>query len=318
MTSYVVVTEYVVQGHGDQKFTPGVTKEFLERVSSISSVATELYRQLADSILVEQPSSLGFPSNVAQSSYYPGDLRISREEIAAVSKTLKENSIYPENTRIHKTILKDKVVFDVLQGSAIVDCEFRELQGPNSIVIRVIRGDHSRELNLICNCLEAARKYTANSRQEKIISDYQDSFRSGVTEIYKQAQKSWVQDLKPTVETILGFIEPYRDPFGVRAEFEGVVAVVDSEETKVLASLVLESTKFIRRLPWAQGTHENNGKGPFERDLFEPPDFTSVHVGRPLRFIQMELFLLTLNLVLAYCSSIIFLDINLPNVSTGE
>jgi dipeptidyl-peptidase III len=249
------------------------------RVSSISSVATELYRQLADSILVEQPSSLGFPSDVAQSSYYLGDLRISREEIAAVSKTLEENSIYPENTRIRKTILRDKVVFDVLQGSAIVDREFRELQGPNSIVIHIIRGDHSRELNLICDCLEAARKYAANSRQEKIISDYQDSFRSGDIEIYKQAQKSWVQDLKPTVETILGFVEPYRDPFGVRAEFEGVVAVVDPEETKVLTSLVLESTKFIRRLPWAQGTHENNGKGPFERDLFEPPDFTSVHGG---------------------------------------
>jgi hypothetical protein len=51
---------------------------------------------------------------------------------------------------------------------------------------------------------------------------------------------------------------------------------VDSEEAKVLT---LESTKFIRRLPWAQGTHENNEKGPFERDLFEPPDFTSVHGG---------------------------------------
>src|SRR5580700_9880914 len=178
MASHVIVTEqHVIQGHGDQKFIPRVTKEFLERVSSTSSVAAELYRQLADSILAEQPSSLGFPSDVAQSSYYPGDLRISREEIAAISKTLEENSIYPENTRIRKTMLRDKVVFDVLQGSAIVDCQFRELQGPNSTVIRIIQGDHSRELNLICDCLEAARKYAANSRQEKIISDYQDSFR---------------------------------------------------------------------------------------------------------------------------------------------
>jgi dipeptidyl-peptidase III len=279
MTSNVIITEHVVQGYGDQKFIPRVTKEFLERVSSKSSVATELCKQLADTVLAEQPSSLGFPSDVTQSSYYPGDSQISREEIAEVSKILKENSIYLENTRIRKTILKDKIVFDVLQGSAIVDGQFLEFQGPNSTLIRIIRGDHSRELSLICDCLEAARKYTANPRQENIISQYQDSFRSGDIETYKQAQISWVQDYKPTVETILGFVEPYRDPFGARAEFEGIVAVVDSEETQVLTSLVSESTKFIKRLPWAQGTHENNGKGPFERNLFESPDFTSVHGG---------------------------------------
>ena len=154
----------MVQGPGDQKFIPRVTKGFLERVSSISRVATELYRQLADSILAEQPRSLGFPSDIAQCSYYPRDLRISREGIATVSKTLEENSICPENTRIRKTNLRDKVVFDVLQGSAIVDGQFHEPQGPNSIVLRIIRGDHSRELSLICDRLEAARKYAANSR----------------------------------------------------------------------------------------------------------------------------------------------------------
>jgi dipeptidyl-peptidase III len=176
-------------------------------------------------------------------------------------------------------MLGDKVMFDVLQGSASVDDQFRELQGPNSMVIRIIRADYSRELGLICDCIEAARQYAVNSHQEKIISEYQDSFRSGYIEMYKQAQKSWAQDRKPAVETISGFVEPYRDPFGARAEFEGEVAVVDPEETKVLTSLVLESTKLIRHFPWAQGTHENSGKGPFERDLFEPPDFTSVHSG---------------------------------------
>lgn len=56
--------------------------------------------------------------------------------------------------------------------------------------------------------------------RRKLFSEYQDSFRSGDVEVYKQAQNSWVQGLKPTVQTILGFVEPYRDPFGARAEFE--------------------------------------------------------------------------------------------------
>lgn len=305
----------LIQGHGDQKFVPRVTKEFLQKISSVSRTAFELYTHLSDSILAEQPSGLGFPSNVAQSSYYPGNLQISREEIAAVSKTLEKTSIYPENTRIRKTILEDRVVFDVLQASTILDSQPRELQGPNSETIRIIRGDHSLELSRICDCLEEAQKYAANSRQEKVISEYQENFRSGDMEIYRQSQKSWVQDVKPNVETILGFVEPYRDPFGARAEFEGIVAIMDPEETKVLTSLVSESTTFIRRLPWTQNIHEKNGRGPFERDTFEPPDFTSIHGLSSLLVYPSRVEPLTLHKVLAYCSSILFLGINLPNVS---
>jgi dipeptidyl-peptidase III len=249
----------------------------MEKIFSISRFTSELFGQVADAIFAEQPSSLGYPSDVAHSSYYPGELLISREEIAAVSKTLLDKSISLENTRISKKFSGNKVVFDVLQGSGTVHSQPLELQGPNSEFIRVVQGDHSRELSLICNCLEEARKYAASALQAEIISEYQESFRNGDIQVYKQSQVSWVQDVKPAVETILGFIEPYRDPFGARAEFEGIVAMVDSEETEVLSLLVSESTTFIRRLPWAQNSEENNGKGPFERDLFQPPDFTSVH-----------------------------------------
>lgn len=98
-------------------------------------------------------------------------------------------------------------------------------------------------------------------------------------ETYRDSQKIWVKDRNPAVEIILGFVETYRDPYGVRAEFEGVVGIVDADETKVLAKLTQNSTKFIRRLPWASGykEDENRGMGPFERDLFDPPDFTSLH-----------------------------------------
>lgn len=89
-------------------------------------------------------------------------------------------------------------------------------------------------------------------------------------------------------------MEPYRDPYGSRAEFEGVVAISDREETELMTKLVEESSKVIRRLLWVLVASENDGNGHFEKVLFEPPDFTSIHA-------------------LAYCSSIIFPGINLPN-----
>lgn len=74
---------------------------------------------------------------------------------------------------------------------------------------------------------------------------------------------------------------------------KGLVAIADDKETMLLGKLVENSAQFIRRLPWTVDG-ENDGKGPFEKALFEPPDFSSIHT-------------------LAYCSSIIFPGINLPN-----
>ena len=116
-----------------------------------------------------------------------------------------------------------------------------------------------------------------------------------------------MKDIKPAVETQFGFIEPYRDPFGVRAEFEGLVALVDAEETKLLTKLVENSARFIRRLPWAGVSNgENDGKGPFEKDLFEAPDFTSLHGMRA------DCFHIRLYLTWSMCSACILFEHNLP------
>lgn len=201
---------------------------------------------------------------------------MSPSEIAYVSKIQEENSIYQENTRIEKSLINDQKVFKILQAS--IERDEPLMLGGSSIhgVVLMVRGDHSLELKKICSCLEEARKYVANPLQEQFLLKYQESFTTGNIEAYKESQKVWVKDIKPKVETILGFVEPYRDPFGTRSEFEGLVAVVDNEQTKKLTALVNDSSTYIRRLPWAEGTTENNGKGPFETSLFEPPDFTSL------------------------------------------
>jgi dipeptidyl-peptidase III len=71
-------------------------------------------------------------------------------------------------------------------------------------------------------------------------------------------------------------IEPYRDPYGVRCEWRGVISVADPEETAKLTTLVKDSTKFIRTLPWAV-PGINDGKGPFEKNEFRAPDFSVVY-----------------------------------------
>lgn len=256
----------------------------------------KLYDDIAEPILSTPPFSLGYPGEFSQSAYYPGPCIISADEIALVSQALEDFSIFPENTRIRKVKSIEFPVFEVLQASTEKDVTAQEFVLPDSKgVMRIIRQDHSNELVQICISLAEASKYAANENQKTFISQYIESFRTGSLHAYRNSQRTWINDETPRIENIFGFVEPYRDPYGTRAEFEGLVALADAEETKALKRLVEHSATFIRRLPWADGTStENENKGPFEKALFEPPDFTSIHA-------------------LAYCSSIIFPGINLPN-----
>jgi dipeptidyl-peptidase-3 len=255
-----------------------MTKEVLERLSKKSPKLESLCEKIAAPILSIPPWSLGYPSNSAQSSYYPDSVTITKDEIRAVSQSLGDHSIYPENTRIRKIVEAGKPVFEILTASARTEVEIKEWELPElQATVRFKYGDHAKEMTKICECLAKASEFAANENQRLFIAQYIESFQTGSLDAYRDSQRTWVKDKSPSVENIFGFVEPYRDPNGSRSEFEGLVAIPDEEETRLLAELVQKSATFIRRLPWAEGSNENDGKGPFEKSLFEAPDFTSIH-----------------------------------------
>lgn len=218
------------------------------------------------------PFGLGYPSEIAQSCYYLGnDIEVS--DIDLVSKVLEKHAVFPENTRLRR--IDNGTGFEVLLASAecgeVAQLPLTEDEGS----VRLIRGDYSADLKRVCAELTEASKHVANDLQKQVLDAYTASFQNGSLDTYRDSQRLWARDKAPRVENIFGFVEPYRDPHGIRAEFEGLVAIADDEETRLLSKLVQNSATFILRLPWAAS--ENDGKGPFEKNLFEPPDFSSIH-----------------------------------------
>ena len=158
-------------------------------------------------------------------------------QIEDIQKFMEANQILAENTRLVKKELEGgKVEFVLLKASGTKkphsDDEKLEYDLPDGNKLKIQYGDYEREMALIADSLEKAIPHAANETQKNMLEQYVKSFRSGSLEAHKESQKYWVKDVGPKVEVNIGFIETYRDPAGVRGEWEGLVSTVNAEQTE--------------------------------------------------------------------------------------
>jgi dipeptidyl-peptidase-3 len=261
---------------GDSKFIPRLAAEKLAALGKVSDASKhyELCKDAFYETKVEDLMHLGYPPQHL-TSYYPDSPEITKDEIAAVSDFVKENgNLLPENTRLTKLSSGD---FELLIASAETEPSERDVSetsftldaGPvKGKKITLKYGDHAKEMGKIASYLAEAKKHSANQYQSDMHGEYVKSFKTGSMTAHVQSQRHWIKDKGPDVESNIGFIETYRDPHGIRGEWEGFVSMVNKERTKAFAHLVAEAPKNIKKLPWP---------AEFEK-TFVAPDFTALEV----------------------------------------
>ncbi len=265
---------------GDAKFVPRLSQESFQALASTSPDASRYYEAAREGIFAHEDRRrmhLGYIDDGHVSQYYPDSPSVTKEEIISIGEFVDGKKLEIYNTRLHKTPEGD---FDLLIASAetappadggdIGTQTEWELEGKlQGKKLRLVYGDHSRELKKISQAIELARENAGNKTQAMMHAEYARSFQTGSAEAFKRSQQSWVQDKGPMVECNIGFIESYRDPHGVRAEWEGFVAMVNQERTRAFGRLVDMAPSLIPKLPWSTD---------FEKDHFLSPDFTSLEV----------------------------------------
>uniref|UniRef100_A0A0L0NWE3 Dipeptidyl peptidase 3 n=1 Tax=Candidozyma auris TaxID=498019 RepID=A0A0L0NWE3_CANAR len=259
---------------GDSKFVPRVAQEDFAAIVKAANKPelAQLYDIVKEPLFATSPALLGWPEKGQLSNYYPECASvIKKEEIEAINAALADRSIMPENTRVIK---KSDSEFVVLVASALkentVDYYPKDaIHLKSGALVTIQFGDHSKEFIEITKNIQEAGKHAANETQKKMIEFYAQSFETGSMKAHKESQIQWVKDLGPQVESNIGFIETYRDPSGVRGEWEGLVAMVNQDRTAKFATLVNNASTLIPYLPWDKF---------YEKDTFTPPDFTSLEV----------------------------------------
>lgn len=96
--------------------------------------------------------------------------------------------------------------------------------------MNLVYGDHTTEMTLIANYHKHAAENAANENQTKMQLAYVKSFEEGSLEAFKDSQRFWIRDKGPMVESNIGFVETYRDPHGVRGEWEGMKRELDTQQ----------------------------------------------------------------------------------------
>lgn len=286
------------KGFGDVKFVPRCSPEALHALASrTSDDAVKLLDRCKSAIYANEGQAglmhFGFPGQGHMSSYYPDSPDITQQEIEQAGDFLGKKKLLPENTRIRK---REDGIYEVLIASALSKPPLGgsdtgeetawDLEGPlKGKKISLVFGDHQEEMAKIALEIKKAGKYAANPTQKMMMDEYALSFGTGSLNAFKESQKLWVKDIGPEVECNIGFIETYRDPAGIRGEWEGFAAMVNKERTRAFKKLVDAAPAMISKLPWSS---------EFEKDTFTPPDFTSLEV-------------------LSFASSGIPAGINIPN-----
>ncbi|KAH7107850.1 dipeptidyl-peptidase III [Auriculariales sp. MPI-PUGE-AT-0066] len=258
---------------GHSKFIPRADRAAFEKVVDASvnaAFARPIWNELADHIYALEPEAaclIGDPNKGHISNYYLGEQLTTAEEVALVQKAAEELKVKVLNTRVRKLSSNS---FELLIASVNKSTTTHKLTiDGTELELSLVYGDYSTELAKANEFLAKAIPVAANDHQRAMLKDYIKSFETGSVEAHEDASRHWVKDVGPVVESYIGFIETYTDPFGGRAEWEGFTAIVNKELSAKYEKLVDGAPELIKVLPWGK---------EYEVDVFRRPDFTALEI----------------------------------------
>ena len=160
-------------------------------------------------------------------------------------------------------------------------------------------GRYAAELGAVAKHLKRAVAWAEAAQQTRLLHMI-EYLETGDQKRFDDADIAWLADA-PTVDFVLGFIETDTDPRGLKAEWEGIVSIVDPVATTLITGLAARAQAFEDQMPWPDeykrtglkpaapravqvlAAHGGSAPGlPFMLDLPNSPTIAKAHGSRQL------------------------------------
>ncbi|XP_059477918.1 dipeptidyl peptidase 3 isoform X2 [Neocloeon triangulifer] len=266
------------KGFGDSKLVPNLSADKFESLILASAAFKKepekikfLWEKIKKNMysLDTKQRSLGLGEK-GVTTYFSSNCTMADADL--IGEFMKKKNIEAYNNRLFKTVENGVTTYEIRMASSLggeepgITHAEEEFQGCK---IKITRGDYGALIGKVAEHLKLAKSVAANDNEIQMLENYIKSFTTGSLDAHKDGSRFWIKDKGPVIETYIGFIETYRDPAGMRGEFEGFVAMVNKEMSAKFAELVDKAEKFLHLLPWPKD---------YEKDIFLRPDFTSLDV----------------------------------------
>lgn len=267
------------KGFGDSKIIPNFPVESFEtliKASAAYKADAKTMDDIWDSIkdrmysLTERQKQLGLGAK-GVTKYFSDNC--TQEDADKINRYLQSKKIEGYMNRAIKTEKDGQVRYEI-RHAGVTEKELSEevFEGATFVVTT---GDYSKLMALVNENLAEAKGYASNSNEENMLDNYIKAFDLGSLDAHKEGSRYWIKNKGPVIETYIGFIENYRDPLGMRGEFEGFVAMVNKEQsakfqvsfcfkclrsvkTQLLLFSVIFSDKLVRKMVKIDGEKHFN------------------------------------------------------------
>jgi dipeptidyl-peptidase-3 len=250
-------------GFGDAKFTPRVPKDELVALITPYPDLLALLTAVVDVLYSDSPEvrSIGWYPNGVTAYYHPADFTQAEQE--GIDSLLTANQIRKENTIIYR----EPARYAVKKICVDIDDAGTQIGTFNGLPVFVTRGLYSDICAKIIGWLKLVQENALNPTQQEMLGILIRHYQTGDVADHVKYSELWVRDVDPPVEHYHGFIESYRDPSGVRCEWENFVAAVNPHDSEFLHKFASASTTILPLLPYPP---------VYERANFQPPSYNAI------------------------------------------
>eukprot|EP01132_Coremiostelium_polycephalum_P008591 gene8591-10570_t len=158
--------------------------------------------------------------------------------------TLEEVQKFVDDKSLDKYPLNSTIVKDPTTGQISLD-----VWRAGCSDLGIIPGRYAKELNKVISYLEKSIPYASSDSQKDVVRQLIKFFKTGEEEDFREFNIKWVSD-HSRIDFILGFIEVYLDPMGLRGEYEGSIYFQDEKLTSIIQKIGDNAQYFEDRMPW--------------------------------------------------------------------